>query len=78
MPADSRPAGPGKPTTCQRLVGLTLAEPNRFSTVSNPMRHLVMTAAHLAVQIAAATALENQACHNAIHRDQALFLGGRD
>ena len=57
MPADSRPAKPGNPTSYQRLVGLTLAEPKRFPPVSNPMRHLVMTVAHLAVRMAFAAAV---------------------
>ncbi len=52
MPADSRPAGPGKPTSCHRLVGFTLVDPRRLPPVSKPTRHLVMIVAHLAVRMA--------------------------
>jgi hypothetical protein len=38
IPADSRPAAPGKLTSCHRLIGLTLTDPIRFPLVSKPMR----------------------------------------
>src|ERR671918_39380 len=54
IPADSRPAGPGKPTSCQRRAGLTPRFHSRLPRASKPMRHLVMVVAHFAVRIAAA------------------------
>src|SRR5262245_52153320 len=57
IPADSRPDGPGKPTSCHRLVAFTDGEPNRLPPVWKPMRHLVIVVAHLAVRIAFAVAL---------------------
>ena len=51
-PVDTLPFGPGNSTSCLGRPGLTRAEPIRFPLASNPIRHLVMTVAHLAAQMA--------------------------
>jgi hypothetical protein len=45
IPADSRPPGPGNPTSCHRRVGLTVFDPNRRPPVSNAMLHRVIVVA---------------------------------